>query len=203
MYIQADYFKDIFLHNIWIVWFEALMAETMKITVSWDVIQCDPIWYIVTSIMEVLAASIFCTEDGASRFLWNVCNYLSNYVATHPRRSSGCIWIISYHNILDFTLYFQFFSWVQCIYTLFREVCSRIPSKILGVYIKYSSPRHSCWCSSTQVWNLKQQPHYRSEGYPLIAGKGQNLEKQHLQSYMNTNGFSWDRGNYKYCTTDF
>jgi hypothetical protein len=49
----------------------------MKLTDFWDVTSCD---------LVDLHCSLFDPEDGDSKFLRNVGEYISDYTATHPRR---------------------------------------------------------------------------------------------------------------------
>jgi hypothetical protein len=62
--------------------FEVLMDVTVKITISGDVMLCT--LRECTNILEEPAASIFCTEEQSSRFLWNIALFLRSYMASHP-----------------------------------------------------------------------------------------------------------------------
>lgn len=51
----------------------------------------------------------------------------------------------------------------------------RVPSQVLGVYVKYSSPGHGGWGGCSQIGYFEEEPHGWGKGDSLITGQSQHL----------------------------
>lgn len=72
-------------------------------------------------------------------FVW----YVTAEFSTTKKFISTC----NVPNLITTVRYPVYVFYTECL----TEICLRVPTKVLGVYIKNSSPGHSCWCSCTQV----------------------------------------------------